>query len=117
MGKSRILNIEHMLQEAFLQALNHEQMLILMGQDEEQDYDKYNDIIIMFCDNGTPSLGTIEIKTDIPDVVDINYLVVQCLIESGLMFDSLSARNLDGSKLDMSNIKKGIALTVHMTEG
>ena len=112
MESSRILNIENMITKTVLQAVNHEQMIIVMGQDYTQDADKENHIIIMFCDEGNSGDNTVQMKTTMRDVVEINYLVVQCIMESGLMFKDISATNMDGSKIDVEQPIKNIKLTV-----
>jgi hypothetical protein len=114
MSNSRIINIENMITKSVLQAVNHEQMVIVMGQEYMQDNDKENYIIIMFCDGGNSGDNTVQIKTTMPDVVEINYLVVQCIMNSGIMFENISATNMDGSKIDMENINKTLKLTVDM---
>ena len=114
MSDSRIVNIENMITKTVLQAVNHEQMIIVMGQDYTQDADKENHIIIMFCDGGNSGDNTVQIKTTMRDVVEINYLVVQCIMNSGLEFKCMGAENMDGSKIDMDNIRSNIKLTVDM---
>jgi hypothetical protein len=114
MSKSRIINIENMITKSVLQAVNHEEMVIVMGPDYMQDSDKDSHIIIMFCDGGNSGDNTVQIRTTMSDVVDINYLVVQCIMKSGLMFEDMSATNMDGSKIDISKPIKNIKLTVDM---
>ena len=112
MSNSRIVNIENMITKTVLQAVNHEQMIIVMGQDYTQDADKENHIIIMFCDSGNSGDNTVQMKTTMRDVVEINYMVVQCIMNSKLAFKNISATNLDGSKIDVDQPIKNIKLTV-----
>ena len=114
MNKSRIINIENMITKSVLQAVNHEQMIIVMGPDYTQDSDKDSYIIIMFCDKGDSGNNTVQIRTTMSDVVDINYLVVSCIMESGIEFKDISATNMDGSKIDASKPIKSIKLIVDM---
>jgi hypothetical protein len=114
MKESRIINIENMITKSVLQAVNHEQMIIVMGPDYTQDSDKDSHIIIMFCDKGNSGNNTVKIRTTISDVVDVNYLVVACIMKSGLMFKDMSATNMDGSKIDITKPIKNIKLTVDM---
>ena len=114
MNKTRIINIENMITKSVLQAINHEQMIVVMGPDYTQDSDKDNYIIIMFCDKGNSGNNTLQIRTSIYDVVDINYLVVQCIMKSGLAFENILATNVDGSKIDAFKPVKNIKLIVNM---
>jgi hypothetical protein len=113
-SKTRIINIENMIAKSVLQAVDHEQMIIVMGPDYTQDLDKDNYIIIMFCDKGNYGGNRVQIRTPIYDVMDINYLVVQCIMKSGLMFENISATNVDGSKLDVTKPVKNIKLIINM---
>ena len=112
MSKSRIVSISHMIKEAFVKVKDCDQIIVAMGK--HKDSEGNNSIVMMYCNDGNSDENTFQIETEIKEVENILLLVTDCLISSGLNFDSVQALNLDDSTIDMDNLKSDLKLIVYI---
>ena len=114
--KTRIANIEHVIEKAFEKCRKFNKLIVAIGRYEEDNSENNVINIIPIKHNTSVHSKSTLIETSIKDVRDVTELVISCLLKSKLKFKSISMENMDGSRVDINNPKTSIRLDIIIKE-
>ena len=112
MNKSRVVNVEYVIKKGFEKCKGFDYVNVVLGKGQEMQGDNNYITILPVKDGDSDQYLSTQIETSIKDVVDIISIVTSCLIKSELNFNSVQLLNMDGSAVDVNNLKSDMKLIV-----
>ncbi len=111
-NKTRVVNVEHVIKKGFEKCKGFDYVNVVLGRSKEMEGDNNYITILPVIDGDSDQYHTTQIETSIKDIVDIIEIVTSCLIKSELNFNSVQLLNMNGSAVDINNLKSDMKLII-----